>query len=264
MGSEMCIRDSYYPAVPPGVLLETRTRQQMLLCPREMMTVSQMTARETSLEVVPASGSSPASQTQPHRASQSQKTPHTVNTPFTGKRTPRENESDSDRETCMNLVEKISAVPWSRAEPRETHVSARCAVLHREHRNTVRNTHITEIRALRGTGVVWRPGIAGNLVELKKSIQGSPQARQEAEGFPRNHRIRILSDHLQGLPFRTHHLGYRPARGAGQELGWNLAVTLKEHGKAHNRSREGSREEHVGEACGGCRAPPQQSLHTRS
>ena len=35
-------RPHYYPAVPSGVLLETRTRQQMLLCPRERMIVSQL------------------------------------------------------------------------------------------------------------------------------------------------------------------------------------------------------------------------------
>ena len=209
------------------------------------MTVSQMSDREITMEVLTAIGSVPASQTPPHRATQSQKTLHTENTPFTEKRTPRENERDPGRETCMNVVEKISAVLWSRAGPRESHFSARCAALHGELRNTARNTHFTEIRALRGTGDEWRPGTAGNLVEKKKTIQGSRQARQEAEGFARNHRIRILSDHLHGLPFRTHHLGYRPARGAGQEQGLCLAVTLKEHGKANKRSREGSREVQV-------------------
>ena len=256
-------RHHYYPAVPPGVLLEKTTRQQMLFCPRERMTVSLMTDREITLEVIPAPGSSPASQTTPHRASQRQKTPHTENTPLTGKRTPQENESDSGRETCMNVVEEISAVLWSRAGPRESHFSARCAALHGEPRNTVRNTHNTEIRALRGTGDVWRPGTAGNLVEQKNTIQGSPQARHEAEGFTRNHRIRILSDHLQSLPFRTHHLGYRPARGAGQEQGLSLAVTLKEHGKAYKKCRGGPREAQGDVEGRGCIAPPHQRPPTR-
>ena len=34
----------------------------------------------------------------------------------------------------------------------------------------------------------------------------------------------------------------------------------KEHGEANARSREGSRQAHLGAECGGCRAPPQQSL----
>ena len=219
------------------------------------MTVSLRTDREITCEVLTATGSVPACQTPPHRDTQSQKTLHTENTPFTEKRTPRENESDSGRETSMNVVEEISAALWSRAGPREMNFSARCAVLHRELRNTVRHTHITEIRALRGTGTVRRPGTAGNHVEKKKAFQGSPQARQEAEGFARDRRIRP-TDHFHGLPFRTLHLGYRPARGAGQELGWNLAVALKELGKAHKRSREGSWEAQEGDACGGCRPPP--------
>ena len=41
-------------------------------------------------------------------------------------------------------------------------------------------------------------------------------------------------------------------------------MTLKEHGKAGTRSREGSQEAHEGGGCGGCRAPPKQSPTTRN
>ena len=69
---------------------------------------------------------------------------------------------------------------------------------------------------------------------------------------------------LHREPTNTPHPGTASAWASGPGQGRCLAVAHKEHGKANARSREGSRQAHLGAECGGCRAPPQQSLSNRN